>query len=63
MSFRDLFPILVFALFAGLVAGIGHAASPGPAPEGMVWIPGGEFIMGSPKNEPGREGHGVGNSI
>src|SRR5438067_10590594 len=28
-------------------------AAPKPAPEGMVWIPGGEFSMGSPANGGG----------
>ena len=28
--------------------------SPGPAPAGMVWIPGGTFVMGSPTSEAGR---------
>jgi formylglycine-generating enzyme required for sulfatase activity len=31
------------------------AAPPGPAPEGMVWIPGGEFSMGLEDAAPGAE--------
>ena len=48
--------LLVGALAAGVAGAIGSQASagasakpvppPGPAPEGMVWIPGGEFSMG-----------------
>src|SRR6185437_9526150 len=30
-----------------------NSAAPNPAPEGMVWIPGGEFSMGA-----GMNGHG-----
>lgn len=40
---------------AGLCYSLGHASpravdprqGPGPAPEGIVWIPGGSFLMGS----------------
>ena len=41
-----------FALAPGADAG---EKPPGKAPEGMVWIPGGEFAMGAVTN-----GHGMG---
>lgn len=56
---------LILLSYGGLLAGAliakddfaptvtADAAAPGPAPEGMVWIPGGEFSMGSA--DPTRE--------
>ena len=47
MPIRRFFYILVFAVAAATA----HADPPGPAPEGMAWIPSGEFIMGSEQAE------------
>lgn len=42
-------PVNPWMLLAAMsaMAGAGPRPAPGPAPEGMVWIPGGEFLMGS----------------
>jgi len=62
--------ISAFALVAGLAAAtrceaqspsafavtiVNNSPAPGPAPKGMVWIPGGEFSMGAedPRGMPG----------
>ena len=46
---RKLYVYLVLLLCAGIVAWVGHDrfALSSRAPEGMVWIAGGEFWMGS----------------
>jgi sulfatase modifying factor 1 len=43
---------LGFALWDVITAPADPSAPPGPAPEGMVWIPPGEFLMGSEMDHP-----------
>ncbi len=38
--------VLQTSVTSGAPAGVNNAPAPGPAPEGMVWVPGGTFWMG-----------------
>jgi formylglycine-generating enzyme len=43
---RCLSALMVFSLVGGCSPNAPSTQPPGPVPEGMVWIPGGEFVMG-----------------